>query len=148
MLTSSSLASACLNYYRDAAINACYALKDAVVSFYETHICPLMEAVSTFVVSATAFITINAIVPAGIQTPFVSLPAYVLLFPAFVDASRCFLAKFLAKIFPSFIARHMADHLVFQYATFQNWTFMIFMLLIVGNLTVILVKYLKRRFWD
>jgi len=144
MLTSSSLASACLKYYRDAAI----ALKDAVVSFCETHIYTLMEAVSTFVVSATEFITTNAIVPAGLQTPFVALPAYVLLFPAVVDASRCFLAKVLSKVFPSLIARHMADHLVFQYATFQNWTFMIFMLLIVGNLTVILVKYLKNRFWD
>ena len=146
MLT--SLAYACSNYYRDAAFNAFNAFKDVVVSFYETHIYPLMEAVATFVASATTFITINAIVPAGCQTPIVALPAYALFFPAFVDASRCLLATLLSKVFPQLIARHMADHLVFQYATFQNWTFMIFGILIVGNLAVILVIYLKSCLWD
>jgi len=148
MLTSSSLASACLNYYHDVAVNACYAFKDAVVSFYETHIYPLMEAVSTFVASATAFVITQAVVPAGEMTPFLAFPAYVLFFPAVVDAAKCVLTKCLAKIFPHFIAQHMAAHLVLHYANWQTWTLMIFGILIVVNLTVILVKYLKRCLWE
>ena len=143
MLTS-SLASACSNYYRDVAI----AFKDAVVSFYETHIYPLMEAVATFVASATKFLTIEAIVPAGEMTPILAFPAYVLFFPAVVDAAKYVLTKCLAKIFPHFIAQHMAAHLVLHYACWQTWTLMVFGILVVVMLILILVKYLNRCLWE
>ena len=149
-MSTSPLASACLDYYRDMlldAINAINAFKDVVVSFVVTHVQTLMGAVSTFVGAATTLVVTQAIVPAGVETPFFALPAYVLLFPAVVDAARCVLKNYLARTFPSFIAQHMADLVVLQLATFENWVYLIFGALVVDHLVVILIKYLYNLLW-
>ena len=149
MLTS-PLASACLDYYRDMlfdALDAINAFKDVAVDYLVTHIKALTEAVSTFVVSATTFVITQAIVPAGLETPVLALPAYALFFPAIVDAARSILTYYLAQTLPLFIARHMADLVVLQLATFQNWTYLIFGALVVGHLIIVLIKYLYNLLW-
>lgn len=149
-MSTSPLASACLDYYRDMLSNAIIAInafKDDVVSFVVAHLQTLVEAVSTFVVSATAFVITQAIVPAGLETPVLALPAYALFFPAVVDAARSMLTYYLAKTLPLFIARHMADLVVLQLATFQNWTYLIFGALVVGHLVIVLIKYLYNLLW-
>lgn len=150
-MSTSPLASACLDYYRDMLSNAIIAInafKDDVVSFVVAHIHTLVGAVSTFVVSATTFVITQAIVPAGLETPVLALPAYALFFPAVVDAAKYVLTKCLAKIFPHFIAQHMAGHLVLHYANWQTWTLMVFGTLVVVMLILILVKYLNRCLWE